>query len=331
MDNNKKKASSSSSSSSTTNFDHLFGPKDPSTMSSSSTSIFGYIFPLPSSTVGGRDSRKQEVGFKNYGAPGNYGKSESSCGNKNETVEPSSYYSSSIYYSGQENYSPRTTTSSTRTTESHHAVSRRTKNNPCLIGEPGVGKTTIAEGLAQRIANGDVPETIEGKKVITLDMGLLVAGTKYRGEFEERLKKLMEEIKQSDEIILFIDEVHTLIGVGAVEGAIDAANILKPALARGELQAYESLMKAFSEFGNLPYGFQANTWLVPPSVAESPSNFPALPTEDERWGGNGGGQGRNGEYELRQWPLNFAVLASLPCKTEEERVVRDRKAFLLHS
>ncbi|KAG9136409.1 hypothetical protein Leryth_024937 [Lithospermum erythrorhizon] len=115
-------------------------------------------------------------------------------------------------------------------------LSRRTKNNPCLIGEPGVGKTAIAEGLAQRIATGDVPETIEGKKVITLDMGLLVAGTKYRGEFEERLKKLMEEIKQSDDIILFIDEVHTLIGAGAAEGAIDAANILKPALARGELQ-----------------------------------------------------------------------------------------------
>ncbi|XP_010929657.1 ATP-dependent Clp protease ATP-binding subunit ClpA homolog CD4B, chloroplastic isoform X2 [Elaeis guineensis] len=115
-------------------------------------------------------------------------------------------------------------------------LGRRTKNNPCLIGEPGVGKTAIAEGLAQRIANGDVPETIEGKKVITLDMGLLVAGTKYRGEFEERLKKLMDEIKQSDEIILFIDEVHTLIGAGAAEGAIDAANILKPALARGELQ-----------------------------------------------------------------------------------------------
>ncbi|KAJ9559559.1 hypothetical protein OSB04_004719 [Centaurea solstitialis] len=110
------------------------------------------------------------------------------------------------------------------------------EKNPCLIGEPGVGKTAIAEGLAQRIATGDVPETIEGKKVITLDMGLLVAGTKYRGEFEERLKKLMEEIKQSDEIILFIDEVHTLIGAGAAEGAIDAANILKPALARGELQ-----------------------------------------------------------------------------------------------
>ncbi|PPS12163.1 hypothetical protein GOBAR_AA08494 [Gossypium barbadense] len=115
-------------------------------------------------------------------------------------------------------------------------LGRRTKNNPCLIGEPGVGKTAIAEGLAQRIATGDVPDTIEGKKVITLDMGLLVAGTKYRGEFEERLKKLMEEIKQSDEIILFIDEVHTLIGAGAAEGAIDAANILKPALARGELQ-----------------------------------------------------------------------------------------------
>ncbi|KAL1809846.1 hypothetical protein DCAR_0729484 [Daucus carota subsp. sativus] len=115
-------------------------------------------------------------------------------------------------------------------------LGRRTKNNPCLVGEPGVGKTAIAEGLAQRIANGDVPETLEGKKVITLDMGLLVAGTKYRGEFEERLKKLMDEIKQADDIILFIDEVHTLIGAGAAEGAIDAANILKPALARGELQ-----------------------------------------------------------------------------------------------
>ncbi|CAI9093263.1 OLC1v1028727C1 [Oldenlandia corymbosa var. corymbosa] len=115
-------------------------------------------------------------------------------------------------------------------------LGRRTKNNPCLIGEPGVGKTAVAEGLAQRIAKGDVPETIEGKQVITLDMGLLVAGTKYRGEFEERLKRLMDEIRQNKEIILFIDEVHTLIGAGAAEGAIDAANILKPALARGELQ-----------------------------------------------------------------------------------------------
>ena len=115
-------------------------------------------------------------------------------------------------------------------------LGRRTKNNPCLIGEPGVGKTAVAEGLAQLIASGDVPETIEGKQVVTLDMGLLVAGTKYRGEFEERLKKLMDEIKQNKDIILVIDEVHTLIGAGAAEGAIDAANILKPALARGELQ-----------------------------------------------------------------------------------------------
>ena len=115
-------------------------------------------------------------------------------------------------------------------------LGRRTKNNPCLIGEPGVGKSAIAEGLAQAIANNNVPETVEGKQVVTLDMGLLVAGTKYRGEFEERLKKLMDEVKQSDDIILFIDEVHTLIGAGAAEGAIDAANILKPALARGELQ-----------------------------------------------------------------------------------------------
>ncbi|KAG8475906.1 hypothetical protein CXB51_032705 [Gossypium anomalum] len=115
-------------------------------------------------------------------------------------------------------------------------LGRRTKNSPCLIGEPGVGKTAIAEGLAQRIASGDIPETIEGKMVITLDVGLLVAGTKYRGEFEERLKKLMEEIKKSEEVILFIDEVHTLLGAGGAEGAIDAANILKPTLARGELQ-----------------------------------------------------------------------------------------------
>ncbi|KAK9274248.1 hypothetical protein L1049_019062 [Liquidambar formosana] len=115
-------------------------------------------------------------------------------------------------------------------------LGRRTKNNPCLIGEPSVGKTAIVEGLAQRIANGDVPKTIEWKKVITLDMGLLVCGTKYRGEFLERLKDLREEIKQSDETILFIDKVHTLIGAGVVEEAIDVASILKPALARRELQ-----------------------------------------------------------------------------------------------
>ena len=115
-------------------------------------------------------------------------------------------------------------------------LGRRTKNNPVLIGEPGVGKTAIAEGLAQRIQLGEVPDILEDKRVLTLDIGLLVAGTKYRGEFEERLKKIMEEIKSAGNVILVIDEVHTLIGAGAAEGAIDAANILKPALARGELQ-----------------------------------------------------------------------------------------------
>ncbi len=115
-------------------------------------------------------------------------------------------------------------------------LSRRTKNNPVLIGEPGVGKTAVAEGLAQRITEGNVPEILLNKKVVTLDMGTLVAGTKYRGEFEERLKKIIEEIRQAGNIIMFIDELHTLVGAGAAEGAIDAANILKPALARGELQ-----------------------------------------------------------------------------------------------
>jgi ATP-dependent Clp protease ATP-binding subunit ClpC len=115
-------------------------------------------------------------------------------------------------------------------------LSRRTKNNPVLIGEPGVGKTAVAEGLAQRITSGNVPEILLDKKVVTLDMGSVVAGTKYRGEFEERLKKIIDEIRQAGNIIMFIDELHTLVGAGAAEGAIDAANILKPALARGELQ-----------------------------------------------------------------------------------------------
>jgi ATP-dependent Clp protease ATP-binding subunit ClpC len=115
-------------------------------------------------------------------------------------------------------------------------LSRRTKNNPALIGEPGVGKTAIAEGLAQRIVNGDVPETLVNKRVLTLDIGSLVAGTKYRGEFEERLKKIIEELRSTSDAVLFIDELHTLVGAGAAEGAIDAANILKPPLARGELQ-----------------------------------------------------------------------------------------------
>ncbi|MBM2831869.1 MAG: ATPase domain protein, partial [Dehalococcoidia bacterium] len=115
-------------------------------------------------------------------------------------------------------------------------LSRRTKNNPALIGEPGVGKTAIVEGLAQRMVAGDVPETLAGKRLVTLDMGSLVAGTKYRGEFEERLKRVIEEIKTSGNCILFVDELHTIVGAGAAEGAIDAANILKPSLARGEVQ-----------------------------------------------------------------------------------------------
>ena len=115
-------------------------------------------------------------------------------------------------------------------------LSRRTKNNPCLTGEPGVGKTAIAEGLAEKIVEGDVPETLKNKRVVSIDISGMVAGAKYRGDFEERIKKSLEEVKKAGDVILFIDEIHTIVGAGSAEGAVDAANILKPLLARGEVQ-----------------------------------------------------------------------------------------------
>lgn len=115
-------------------------------------------------------------------------------------------------------------------------LSRRSKNNPCLIGEPGVGKTAIVEGIAERIMGGMVPDTVLGKRVVSLDLSGIVAGSKYRGEFEERIKKVLAEVAKAGNVLLFIDEIHTIIGAGGAEGAIDASNILKPALARGEVQ-----------------------------------------------------------------------------------------------
>ncbi|AZB41225.1 ATP-dependent Clp protease ATP-binding subunit [Bacillus sp. FJAT-42376] len=152
-------------------------------------------------------------------------------------------------------------------------LSRRTKNNPVLIGEPGVGKTAIAEGLAQQIVQNEVPEILRDKRVMTLDMGTVVAGTKYRGEFEDRLKKVMDEIRQAGNIILFIDELHTLIGAGGAEGAIDASNILKPSLARGELQCIgattlDEYRKYIEKDAALERRFQPIT-VDEPTVAES--------------------------------------------------------------
>ena len=152
-------------------------------------------------------------------------------------------------------------------------LTRRKKNNPVLIGEPGVGKTAIVEGLAQLIANGECPDSLREHRVLSLDMAAVIAGTKYRGQFEERLKAVMNEIAQNKNIILFIDELHTLVGAGAAEGAIDASNMLKPALARGELQCVgastlNEYRKYIEKDGALERRFQ--TVIVdPPSVDET--------------------------------------------------------------
>ncbi|MEM6715385.1 MAG: Clp protease N-terminal domain-containing protein, partial [Cyanobacteria bacterium P01_C01_bin.147] len=152
-------------------------------------------------------------------------------------------------------------------------LGRRTKNNPVLVGEPGVGKTAIAEGLAQRIVNQDVPATLLGKKVHAIDMGMLVSGTRFRGDFEERLTQLLEEVRNDDDIILVIDEIHTLVGAGSLEGGMDAANMLKPALARGEMQCIgattlDEYRKHIEKDAALERRFQPIT-VEPPSVQDT--------------------------------------------------------------
>lgn len=153
-------------------------------------------------------------------------------------------------------------------------ISRRTKNNPCLVGEPGVGKTAIVEGLAAKIVSGDVPDTIKNKRLLTLDLSGMIAGSKYRGEFEERIKKVIAEVRADGEVLLFLDEIHTIIGAGGAEGAIDASNILKPALARGEIQiigatTFEEYRKHFEKDAALERRFQ-------PVTVEEPTEEEAI-------------------------------------------------------
>ena len=160
---------------------------------------------------------------------------------------------------------------------------RRRKNNPVLIGEAGVGKTAIVEGLAQAIVRGEVPDNLRKKKLITLDLALMIAGTKYRGQFEERIKAVMDEIKKNGNVLLFIDELHTIVGAGAAEGAIDASNILKPALSRGEIQCIgattiDEYRKHIEKDAALERRFQ-KIIVQPPSVEETIEIFNGLKTK----------------------------------------------------
>jgi ATP-dependent Clp protease ATP-binding subunit ClpC len=150
-------------------------------------------------------------------------------------------------------------------------LSRRTKNNPVLLGEPGVGKTAIVEGLAQDVINGNVPEILRNRRIVVLDLAMMVAGTKYRGQFEERIKAVMTEVRRVKNVILFIDELHTLVGAGGAEGAIDASNVLKPALSRGEVQCIgattlDEYRKFIEKDGALERRFQT-IMVNPPSKA----------------------------------------------------------------
>jgi ATP-dependent Clp protease ATP-binding subunit ClpC len=163
---------------------------------------------------------------------------------------------------------------------------RRTKNNPVLIGEPGVGKTAIVEGLAQRIINRDVPQLLFDRRVVALDLGALVAGTKYRGQFEARMKTIMKEIVQAENVIIFIDELHTLVGAGAAEGSVDASNMLKPALSRGEIQCIgattlDEYRKYIEKNGALERRFQT-IMVDPPSIEESIEILKGLKDRYER-------------------------------------------------
>ncbi len=177
-----------------------------------------------------------ESGTVSTGVGGGSGSSSSTSSNSRSKTPTLDEFGTNLTQSATEGKLDPVVGRETEVERTIQILGRRTKNNPVLIGEPGVGKTAIAEGLAQRVVNGDVPEFLLDKRIIQLDIGLLVAGTKYRGEFEERLKKIMDEIRSSSNVILVIDELHTLVGAGAAEGAIDAANILKPVLARGELR-----------------------------------------------------------------------------------------------